>query len=89
MALYMITNQHQPEDCSGLSDELVSYYETKKPSGNVNVVCSCGSGEHRMFFLIEAPSPTDALQAIPGGFLRTAVTVTPVDEAYKFATSGA
>ncbi len=86
MAKFMITNQHQPEDCPELADELSSYYETKKPSGNLNVYCNCGAGEHRMFFLIEAAGLTEALQGVPAGFLRSATTVAQVEEAYKVAT---
>ncbi len=86
MALFMITNQHPPDDCPELADELGSYYEAKKPAGNVNVYCNCGSGEHRMFFVVEATEPTQAMQLIPTGFLRSATTVAEVEEAYSFAT---
>ena len=86
MAMFVITNQHNPEDCPELSDELSSYYEANKPSGPVNVYCNCGSGEHKMFFLIEASGPSAAMQAVPAGFLRSENTITEVEEAYKFAT---
>jgi len=86
MSLYLITNQHQPEDCSELSKSLTSYYDAKQPSGKANVYCNCGTGEHKMFFLIEAAQPDEALQTIPPGFLRTANTVSIVEEAYDFAT---
>lgn len=86
MAMYVITNQHQPEDCPELSDELSSHYEANRPSANVNVYCNCSSGEHRMFFLIDAPGPSEALLAVPSGFLRSGNTVTEVEEAYKYAT---
>ena len=66
MTLFMVTNQHQPEDCPELSDELGSYYEAKKPSGAVNVYCNCGAGEHKMFFLVEAAGSVEALRAVPG-----------------------
>ncbi len=59
-------------DSPELSDERSSYYETKKPAGDVNVYCNCGTGEHRMFFLIEAAGPAEAVQAVPAGFLRSA-----------------
>lgn len=88
MALFMVTNQHQPDDCPELSDELGSYYETKTPSGSVSVYCNCGSGEHKMFFVVEGNSPAEVLQGVPGGFLRSATTITEVEEAYKFATGG-
>ena len=89
MALFMVTNQHQPEDCPELADELSSHYEAKKPAGNVNVYCNCGAGEHKMFFLVEAAGPAAAMQTVPSGFLRSANTVTEVEEAYKFATGAA
>ena len=85
MALFIITNQHQPDDCPELSDELGSYYAAKQPSGNINVYCNCGTGEHKMFFLVEAAGTGEAMQAIPAGFLGSATTVTQVEEAYKFA----
>ena len=85
MGTFMITNQHQPEDCPELADELSSHYEAKKPSANVSVYCNCGAGEHRMFFVIDAAGPTEALQAMPSGFLRSGNTVTEVEQAYNFA----
>ena len=88
MPLYRITNRHQAEDCPELADELGSHYEARPPAGNVSVYCNCGTGEHEMLFLVEAEAPTAALQAVPEGFLRTASTVSQVEEAYKFATGG-
>lgn len=87
MALFMVTNQHQPDDCPELVDELSSHYATKRPTGSVNVYCNCGAGEHKMFFLVEAPGAIQAMEAVPAGFLRSATTVTEVEEAYKFAAS--
>ena len=87
MALYMVTNQHQPDDCPELSDELSSYYAVNKPSAGLAVYCNCRAGEHRMFFLVESGAAAEALQAIPPGFLGTATTVTKVEEAYKFAAA--
>lgn len=89
MSLFMITNQHQPDDCPELSDELASYYEVKKPTGDMNVYCNCAFGEHLVFFVLEADGPAEALQAIPEGFLRTANMVAEVEEAYSFATDAA
>ena len=85
MALYMVTNQHQPDDCPELSDELSSYYDVNMPSAGLAVYCNCRAGEHRMFFLVDSAGATEALQTIPPGFLSTATTVTKVEEAYKFA----
>ena len=87
MALFMITNQHRPEDCPELSDELVSYYDTKKPTNVSGVYCNCKAGEHRMFFLIEADNTKDSLEVVPSGFLDSATTVTRVETAYKFESS--
>ena len=86
MGQYMVTNQHQPEDCPELADELSTHYEGKSPEANVNVYCNCGTGEHLMYFLVEADSAAKAMGTVPAGFLRSATTVTQVEEAYKFAT---
>ena len=86
MALFMFTNQHQPEDCPELADELSSHYETRKPAGGVNVWCNCGAGDHKMFSLVEAIEHVEAMQAVPARALRSATTVREVEEAYKFAT---
>jgi len=85
MALYMVTNQHQPDDCPELSDELSSYYEVNKPTAELAVYCNCRAGEHRMFFLVDSSSVAEALETVPPGFLGTATTVTKVEKAYKFA----
>lgn len=87
MTLFMITNQHQPGDCRELSAELVSYYKSMQPTGNLNVYCNCGADEHLMFFVVEAEGPVEAMQVIPAGFRRTATTVAEVEQAYSFATA--
>ncbi len=65
MALYLITNQHQADDCPELADELGSHYDVHKPSGDVNVYCNCGAGEHRMFFVVDASSATGRSMRFP------------------------
>jgi hypothetical protein len=52
MGLFMFTDQHNPEHCPELADEMAKHYETRQPSGKLNVYCTCGNGEHRMFFFI-------------------------------------
>ena len=84
MARFIISNQHQPDDCPELNDEMASHYEAKKPAGDVTVYCNCRSGEHRVFFFVEAAGHAEAMQAVPGGFLRSETTVTEVEEVYKF-----
>ena len=71
MATFLVTNQHQPEDCPELNDEVSSFYEAKKPAGSATVYCNCGLGEHRVTFLIDAAGASQALQAVPPGFLRS------------------
>ena len=85
MATFIITSQHQPDDCPELNDEVSSYYDAKKPAGSATVYCNCGLGEHRVFFLVEAAGPAEAMQGVPPGFLRSAATITQVDEVYKYA----
>ena len=46
---------------------------------------NCALGEHRATFLIDAAGPSQALGAVPPGFLRSATTVTQVDQVYKYA----
>lgn len=88
MSLFIITNQHQPDDCPELSDELSSYFETRTPLGDVRVYCNCPLGEHRMFFLIDAPRAVDALGIIPDGFLQTENTIAQVDKVYEHSATG-
>ena len=85
MATFIVTNQHQPEDCPELNDEVSSFYEAKKPAEASTVYCNCGLGEHRVTFLIDAAGPSEALGAVPPGFLRSATTVSQVDQVYKYA----
>ena len=88
MPLFLVSNQHQPEACPALQKELVSHYKARVPSGDVNVWCNCAAGEHRMFYLVDAPSAAGAIDAVPAGTTRTGNTVTQVEEAYRFATGG-
>ena len=88
MALFIITNQHQPDDCPELNDEVASYYGAKKPTEAVTIYCNCRSGEHRVFFFVEAAGSAEALRAVPDGFLRSATTLTQVEEAYKHTGGG-
>ena len=85
MASFIITSQHQPDDCPELNDEVASFYEAKGPAASVTVYCNCASGEHRVFFFVDAPGHGEAVAAVPAGFLRSATTVTAVDEVYKYA----
>ena len=94
MGLFMITNQHEPEDCPDLADEMAKHYEVKQPAGPVNVYCTCGNGAHRMFLFIEANGPAEAMLAVPPalmqskrtrGFLAGTNTIVQVENAYSFA----
>ena len=94
MGTFMIINQHTPEDCSVLADEMATHYQTQDPKGTVNVYCSCGNGEHRMFFFVEANGAVEAMLAVPPGFMKSKVTtgflrstntVVQVENAYSYA----
>ena len=86
MALFIVINQYQSVNCPDLGEEMTRYFEAKAPSGNVEVYCNCSAGEHRMFFVLEAAGPAEALHTVPPGFLRSETTVVPVEQAYEFAT---
>ncbi len=88
MTRFIVTNQHQAEDCPELVDEVASYYDVNKASGTADVYCTCATGEHRMYFLVDANGAAEALNAVPSGFLRTPSTVSAVEKAYEFAAGG-
>ena len=85
MATFIVTNQHQAEDCPELNDEVSSFYEAKKPGPSATVYCNCALGEHRVTFLIDATASSEALGAVPPGFLRSATTITEVEQVYAYA----
>ena len=66
--------------------QLGSFYDANKGPGTVDVYCTCAVGEHRMSFIVDAAGPSEALGAMPSGFLRTPSTVSRVEPAYEFAT---
>ena len=86
MAMFLISNQHQPEVCAELGEELESYYKYNPPKGALSAYTNCRFGEHRVFFLVEADTPSKALQSIPAGYARTSNEVTQVTQEYSSAT---
>jgi len=94
MGIFMITNRHRPNECSELADEMSAHYDAARPAGTLNVYRSCGGGEHRMFFFVEADGVAEAMHTVPpsflysekaGGYLRGTNSIVQVEHAYSYA----
>ena len=70
----MVTNQHQPNDCPELRDELSSHYEAMHRPVVWNIWCNCGSGAHRAWFLVEASGLAETMRTVPAGVLLAGTT---------------
>ncbi len=67
MALFMVRNIHQAEECDLLERE----WEAKAPErlkGSIRLFCTCSTGDHGAFFELHAESPERALAALPPRF---------------------
>ena len=84
MALYMVTNQHQPGSCGAVSADFVKWVDGK-PAEFVASHCSCGVGDHTVYTLVETAGPAEAMQAIPADLAGLASRVVRVEESYGMA----
>ncbi len=67
MALFMVRNVHEAEECEALGREWLR--EAPPPlKGTLRLFCTCPTGEHGAFFELEAETAERALAILPPRF---------------------
>ena len=62
MATYLLEHRHQPTDCAVA---FAAWKGVESPLRDETVLSSCPIGEHRLWFVVEAPDETVALSRLP------------------------
>ena len=62
MAVYLLEHRHRSTDC-GVA--FAAWKGVDSPLRDTMVLSSCAFGEHRLWFVIEAPDETAALSHLP------------------------
>jgi hypothetical protein len=62
MAMYLLEHRHEPADCAVAS---AAWKGVESPLRDETVLSSCPIGEHRLWFVVEAPDETVALSRLP------------------------
>ncbi len=73
MAEFMLHHTHRAEDCGSMFQEAQKVDQSIKGS---TFFCTCQSGDHGMFFQVEANSGDEALNLFPEA-VRATTTVFP------------
>ena len=73
MAEFMLHHTHRAEDCHSLMGEAQKVDQSIK---GMTFFCTCTSGDHGMFFQVEANSRDEALNLFPEA-VRATITVFP------------
>jgi hypothetical protein len=67
VALFMVRNVHEPEECEALEREWL-LQAPPRLKGSLRLFCTCPTGEHGAFFELEAETAERALAALPPRF---------------------
>jgi len=73
MAEFMLHHTHRAEDCESIAQEAQKVDQSIKGR---TFFCTCTSGDHGMFFQVEANSGDEALNLFPEA-VRATITVFP------------
>ncbi len=73
MAEFMLHHTHRAEDCHSMMQEAPKIDQSIK---GMTFFCTCSSGDHGMFFQVEANSADEALNLFPEA-VRATTTVFP------------
>jgi len=67
MALFMVRNVHEAEECEALEREWLQEAPAQL-KGSLRLFCTCPTGEHGAFFQLEADTAERALATLPPRF---------------------
>jgi hypothetical protein len=76
MARYILQHRHTPEECGVV---FTSFKGHGSPLRHRTTLASCGSGDHVIWWTVDAESEEDALGRLPA-FVAERTTVTRVSE---------
>jgi hypothetical protein len=62
MAVYLLEHRHDPVDCAAA---FAAWKGVESPLRETTALCSCPIGEHRLWFVVDAPDETAALGHLP------------------------
>jgi hypothetical protein len=62
MALFMLEHRHQPSECAVA---FAAWKGFDSPLKHTAVLCSCRSGDHRLWFVVTAATAESALLHLP------------------------
>jgi hypothetical protein len=62
MALYLLEHRHEPAECA---TTFAAWKGFNSPLRDSSAWCSCLTGGHRLWFIVEAPDATTALTHVP------------------------
>jgi hypothetical protein len=62
MAVYLLEHRHDPVDCGVV---FAAWKGVESPLRESTVLCSCPTGGHRLWFVVDAPDETAALNHLP------------------------
>jgi len=74
MAAYLLEHRHNPVDCAAT---FAAWKGVESPLRETTVLCSCPTGEHRLWFVVDAPDEVAALSLLPR-YLAERAIATPV-----------
>jgi hypothetical protein len=74
MAVYLLEHRHDPVDCGA---SFAAWKGVDSPLRDTTVLCSCPTGEHRLWFVVDARDETAALSHLPR-YLAERAIATPV-----------
>jgi hypothetical protein len=62
MALYLLQHRHEPAECAAT---FAAWKGFDSPLRERSVWCSCPTGDHQLWFIVEAPDGDTALGQLP------------------------
>ena len=75
MPRYIAVHKHQAEECQSVFDDLKNAGPLLR---EVPIYCTCSSGDHGGYVIVEAASAEAVLEALPGK-MRSGTTVTAAE----------
>jgi hypothetical protein len=78
MPRYLLHHHHEPDEC-GVA--FAAFKGHASPLRHTATVASCLSGGHAIWWLVNAPTPEDALEQLPF-FVAVRATVTEIREVH-------
>jgi hypothetical protein len=72
MAVYLLEHRHEPVDCG---TAFAAWKGVDSPLRDTSVLCSCPTGEHRLWFVVEARDETAALSHLPRYLAERAIAI--------------